>query len=494
MAFRSAPAGTTTTTSQARADGGSLRVVHPDTAEADYEVLVSQTSVDRRLLQGPFASHVWGGRYEIERFAGEGSQGATFVGTDRKTGARVALKLFDLGKAKDWKAAELFEREVATLKRLSHKGIPQFLDVIADDSTGARALVMTHVAGDSLGQLLKAQGGVPEKRLWSFLVDAAHVLAAVHGEGVVHRDLKPDNFIVRPDGSLAIVDFGGVGNVRGQAGSTVVGTFGFMAPEQLYGAQTPATDLYALGATMLNLATNKSPEDLPRKGLAIDVDAAAPFLSVALRTLLTKLLSPDPDARPKDGAALLMALKEVAATKTAGASSSSSSSSSARAPDEVLNRRGQRGPVEAIWREEDVEDALQATTGVLGIAASAVGLFAAVGVGRIFLPLLLTLISAFVSGDDRRKLHTLRDGIMRRSIEAQRLLENQARSSALNLDALSQRQRERHGRPQSRRERRDAARAQAKQDAWVRKEAKAEFKRQAKAAAESAKRATRRRW
>ncbi|HEY1099084.1 MAG TPA: serine/threonine-protein kinase, partial [Myxococcota bacterium] len=204
--------------------------------EANYEEVVSSTSVDRRLLRGPFATHVWGGRYEVERFAGEGSQGATFIGVDRKTGAKVALKLFDLKKAKDWKAQELFDREVATLKRLSHGGIPQFMDVIVDDDTGARCLVMTHVAGDALGAVLKRDGVVAEKRLWSFVVDAAHILSSVHSDGVVHRDLKPDNFILRPDGSLAIVDFGGVGAVRAQAGSTVVGTFGYMAPEQLYGA------------------------------------------------------------------------------------------------------------------------------------------------------------------------------------------------------------------------------------------------------------------
>ena len=150
----------------------------------------------------------------MERFAGEGSQGATFIGTDRKTGAKVALKLFDLGKAKDWKAQELFDREVMTLKRLSHRGIPQFMDVVTDDDTGARALVMTHVAGETLGALVAREKTVPEKRLWSFLVDAGNILAAVHGEGVVHRDLKPDNFILRPDGTLAIVDFGGVGLVR----------------------------------------------------------------------------------------------------------------------------------------------------------------------------------------------------------------------------------------------------------------------------------------
>jgi hypothetical protein len=403
-------------------------------AEADYEVMVSQTTVDRRLLRGPFATNVWGGRYAVERFAGAGSQGATFIGTDLKTGTRVALKLFDLGKAKDWKAQELFDREVQTLKRLNHKGIPQFLDVVGDDETGARALVMTHVAGDTLAEVLQRDGSVPEKRLWSFAVDAAHVLASVHGEGVVHRDLKPGNFIVKPDGTLAVVDFGGVGRVRAEAGSTVVGTFGYMAPEQLYGAQTPATDLYALGATLLTLATGLSPEDQPRQGLAIDVDKAAPFLSVPLRALLTRLLAPDPQLRPKDGAALLVELQGIAAGPQ--------SKSTSKAPDAVVNPDGS---VEAIWREDDVNDVLTATGGVLGVIFSVVAMMATMGLGRVLIPLVLTIISGFVGKDDRRKLQAFGEAVRAGTDNAQRLLQRSADHSAQQLNALNEKQKQRQG-------------------------------------------------
>ena len=422
------------------------------TADADYEVLVSQTTVDRRLLRGPFATNVWGGRYEVERFAGEGSQGATFIGTDRKTGAKVALKLFDLGKAKDWKAQELFDREVMTLKRLNHRGIPQFMDVVTDDDTGARALVMTHVAGETLGALIAREKTVPEKRLWSLLVDAGAILAVVHGEGVVHRDLKPDNFILRPDGTLAIVDFGGVGLVRAQAGSTVVGTFGYMAPEQLYGAQTPATDLYALGATMLTLATGKSPEHQPRDGLAIDVDAAAPWLSTPLKTLLTQLLSPDPKDRPTDGAALVRALKSIATTR-----GPQGAKSPAKAPDAVVNADGS---VEAIWREDDIDDAFRATGGVLGVVFSVMGLLAMVGLGRLLIPFLLTVIAAIVGGDDRRKLLALRDVVRARSADAQRLLMHSADASAQVINKVGDRQRQRRETKREKQERKRAERLQ----------------------------------
>jgi hypothetical protein len=417
-------------------------------ADATYEELVSQTSIDRRLLTGPFATNVWGGRFEVTGFAGEGSQGVTFVGRDRKTGERVALKVFDLGKAKDWKAQELFDREAQTLKKLSHPGVPRFLDVVTDDDTGARVLVMGYLSGEPLGALVAREGQLPEKRLWSIAVDAAHILSAVHGEGVVHRDLKPDNLILKDDGTLAIVDFGGVGRVRAQAGSTVVGTFGFMAPEQLYGAQTPATDLYALGATLLMLATNKSPEDHPRAGLALDVDAAAPWLSEPLRALLKALLSPDPAGRPKDGAELLARLQNIATQK----------GSATKTPDVAISKDGR---VEARWPDDrqDAEDLARVTGGVLGVVMSIVAMVATVGVGRVIVPFVVSLIAAFVNERERVKLQAFLQALSEKTTEAQRLLLQGAERSASQLEA-NDRQRARDRERRTKRERKRIERAQ----------------------------------
>jgi hypothetical protein len=417
-----------------------LRVIDESTpaAEARYEELVSTSSVDRRLLHGPFASNVWGGRYQIDGFGGAGSQGTTFTGVDRKTGARDAVKLFDLGKAKDWKAQELFDREVQTLQRLSHPGVPKFLEVLTDDETGARALVMTFIAGESLGDILAREQSIPEKRLWALLVDAAHVMAHVHGEGVVHRDLKPDNLILKPDGTVAVVDFGGVGVVRAKAGSTVVGTFGFMAPEQLYGAQTAATDLYALGATVLTLATGKTPEDHPRDGLAVDVDAAAPFLSDALRGLLAKLLAPDPKDRPKDAAALLTELKNIAKGETSTKNTRQTSPS-------IYGD----GSVDAIWHE-DAEDAMKAAEGGLGVIAAIVGTLATIGLGRVLLPMILTLIAAFADKETARKIGLLKNVVEEKAKLLQTQMKESGIRSARQLEELNDKDRKRREKKQRR--------------------------------------------
>ncbi len=420
---------------------GALRVIDETTpeAEARYEEMISTSPVDRRLLHGPFATNIWGGRYEIDGFGGEGSQGATFTGVDRKTGARVAIKLFDLGKAKDWKSLELFDREVSTLQRLNHPGVPKFMDVMIDDDTGARALVMTWIAGESLGALLEREKSVPEKRLWSLLVDASHIMAHVHGEGVVHRDIKPDNLILKPDGTVAVVDFGGVGAFKAKAGSTIVGTFGFMAPEQLYGAQTPATDLYALGATVLTLATGKSPEDQPREGLRIDVDEAAPFLSDALRGLLEKLLSPDPSDRPKDAAALLVDLKTIARGE------SLTSSGRVKQNPNLYND----GSVDALWHDDETtQDALQAAEGGLGVVAALVGTLATIGLGRVLIPMLLTLVAAFADKENARKINLLRTFIETRSKELQENMRQSGIRSAAQLEQLNERDKKRRDKKQ----------------------------------------------
>ena len=110
------------------------------------------------------------------------------------------------------------------------------------------------------------------------LRDASDVLDYLHGRAppVIHRDLKPSNVIRRPDGSFAFVDFGAVRDkLRPEGGSTIVGTFGYMAPEQFQGRALPASDVYAIGGDgARRCSRDASPRSLPHKGLAIDVRAA----------------------------------------------------------------------------------------------------------------------------------------------------------------------------------------------------------------------------
>jgi hypothetical protein len=185
--------------------------------------------------------------------------------------------------------------------------LPRYIDRFEED--GALYLVMEKVEGESLATLRGRDGVVGEAEIMRLLSDASEVLAYLHGRAppVIHRDLKPGNVIRRPDGSFAFVDFGAVRNkLRPEGGSTVVGTFGFMAPEQFQGRALPASDVYAIGATAISMLTGHDPQDLPHEGLALDVRAAlAGRASDRLVGVLEQMLEPNPDVRARSIAALL---------------------------------------------------------------------------------------------------------------------------------------------------------------------------------------------
>jgi hypothetical protein len=250
------------------------------------------------------------GRFVVLGALGEGSQGRTYDGVDKREGRPVAIKRFDVRGAKQWKDVELAEREARVLAALSHPRLPAYVDHFEHE--GALYLVMDRIDGESLASLRKRGAVLSEGDVVRLLHDAAEVLDYLHGRAppVIHRDLKPGNVIRRPDGSYAFVDFGAVRDrLRPEGGSTVVGTFGYMAPEQFQGRALPQSDVYAIAATALTLLTGEEPEALPHKGLAIDVRAALRGrVSAGLVDALERMLDPDPDRRATRIAPLLAEL------------------------------------------------------------------------------------------------------------------------------------------------------------------------------------------
>jgi len=240
-----------------------------------------------------------GGRYALVRTLGEGSQGETFEAVDKREGRLVAIKRFRVGQAKAWKDVELAEREATTLASLEHDLLPRYIEHFEED--GTLVLVMERIEGESLAALRKKNFRASVSEVERLLSDASRALAYLHGRAppVVHRDLKPGNVIRRPDGSFAFVDFGAVRDrLKLAGGSTIVGTFGYMAPEQFQGRASAATDVYGIGATALALLTGCEPEDLPHKGLGIDVPKAVPESTPPwLVRTLQAMLEPDPDQR-----------------------------------------------------------------------------------------------------------------------------------------------------------------------------------------------------
>lgn len=292
-----------------------------------------------------------GGRYALLGKLGEGAQGETYEAIDngsgpgaskssRRTpkladewaryirnersganiprGARVvAIKCFRVDTAKAWKDVELAEREARTLASLDHPRLPKYFEHFEED--GALYLVMEKIEGESLAALRSSGRAMSAADVIRMLEDIADALRYLHGRApaVVHRDIKPGNVIRRPDGSFALVDFGAVRDrLKPAGGSTVVGTFGYMAPEQFQGRASPKSDVYALAATALSMLTGEEPQDLPHAGLGIDVARALPKgTPAALVRALEAMLVPDPDRRVDSVDDALALLREASEPK-----------------------------------------------------------------------------------------------------------------------------------------------------------------------------------
>lgn len=229
---------------------------------------------------------------------------------DETSSSRVALKALSFRAMSNWKSLELFEREAAALRTLSHPAIPRYIDFVEVDLAGDRIFILAQrkAPGSSLQDLLDEGRRFTTEQLSSVfrqLLEVLNYLASLNPP-VLHRDVKPGNVILDLRGvepRLSLVDFGGVnaGGRNGALGSTMVGTFGYMAPEQFGGAGDVRSDLYAAAATVLYMLTGRAPASLPQKRLKLDVESVIPSrerLKLGnVYTVMVKLLEPAPEDR-----------------------------------------------------------------------------------------------------------------------------------------------------------------------------------------------------
>ena len=313
---------------------------------------------------------------------GAGAQAHTYDAVDTNTNHPVAIKRFSVRGARSWKDVELAEREARVLSELSHPNLPKYIEHFEED--GALYLVMEKVEGQTLAQLKRNAGSLGAPELYRFLNDAAEILGYLHNRApaVIHRDIKPHNVIRRPDGSFALVDFGSVRDrLRAEGGSTVVGTFGYMAPEQFQGRALPASDVYGVGATVIACLTGEEPENLPHKGLAIDVKKAlGTHRDPAFAGLLERLLDPDPDRRASN--------LDRALTEAFG--------QARRAPPP----RSSVGAEQQAWGPPGARPGapLGPLIVVIVTLSLLVARLATFGLFRVALPVLLTLLALFFGG------------------------------------------------------------------------------------------------
>jgi len=228
------------------------------------------------------ATQVIDGRYRILDILGEGNSGTTYLAEPTEGGPQVALKALSLRGSQDWKTLELFEREVEILKTLDHPAIPRYIEsfVVETETDRHFYLAQTLAKGRNLADWVESGWRCTEAEVEAIAQQLLDILSYLQSlePAVIHRDLKPQNIIRGEDGGIALVDFGAVGHTYHNTfmrGSTVVGTFGYMAPEQFRGQADLTTDLYGLGATLLYLLTRDDPAHLPERNFRLDFRSEA---------------------------------------------------------------------------------------------------------------------------------------------------------------------------------------------------------------------------
>ena len=261
-------------------------------------------------------------RYEVIRPLGRGGFARTLLARDVRLDRKVTLKVLLPRSGADLKAYELFEREAAVLRELRHPAVPAIHATLRAEWEASEAafLVMEYIEGTSLAELIAGRRHLELSDVLQWFVELLGVLDYLHSRvpPVLHRDLKPANLILRPDGSVALVDFGAVRNVfraPEEDGSTVVGTHGYMPYEQYMGQASPASDLYALGATLLHLVTGRAPPEFMTSAGRLEVPATLP-LGDPLRGVLVRLLAPAPADRFQSAREARAALLGAAAGST----------------------------------------------------------------------------------------------------------------------------------------------------------------------------------
>lgn len=205
------------------------------------------------------------GRYSLDREIGRGGMGAVWLGRDDVLGRQVALKRIGMtspgGSSPDLLRAE---REARLAARLNHPHVVAVFDLVDEDDQ--QWLVMEYVEGSTLAELVRSSGALSPDQAAQIVVQAAEALAAAHEAGIVHRDVKPSNILVTPEGQVKLSDFG-IARAEADASLTqtglVTGSPAYISPEVASGRQaTDLSDVWSLGATLYHALAGRPPYDI----------------------------------------------------------------------------------------------------------------------------------------------------------------------------------------------------------------------------------------
>lgn len=277
----------------------------------------------------PAVGQLYGDRYRLKLRIAIGGMGEVWQAEDELILRPVAIKILKEEYLSDPNFLERFRTEARSAALVEHEGIANVFDYGED--TGAAYLVMELVPGESLSRLLEREKRLAEERVLDIMAQTARALAAAHARGLVHRDIKPGNLLITPDGKVKITDFG-IARVGDQVPLTktgqVMGTVQYLAPEQATGkASTPATDLYSLGVVSYEALAGKRPftgENQMAIAMA-HINEMPPALPESIdprvQNLVLSCLAKKPNQRPESATSLAIRAEALLREKRKGAKS-----------------------------------------------------------------------------------------------------------------------------------------------------------------------------
>jgi eukaryotic-like serine/threonine-protein kinase len=253
------------------------------------------------------------GRYRLGDVIAVGGMATAYVAHDEELDRKVAVKVLDARLAGDEDFRRRFLREARMAAKLTHPNVVQVFDAGED---GSLYIVMEFVEGETLADVLRRRKRLPWREAVELGVQACAALQQAHDGGIVHRDVKPENLLLRSDGTLKITDFGiarAAEETRLTQVGTVLGTAAYLSPEQAAGEEvTAAADIYSLGAVLYELITGRTPYEFDslaelaekqQRGPA-PLSETAPDVPTHVEDAIMRCLARKPDYRPSSARAL----------------------------------------------------------------------------------------------------------------------------------------------------------------------------------------------
>lgn len=255
------------------------------------------------------------GKYEVLREIGKGGMSVVYLAMDKRLNKQWAIKEFrkDKDDASKQVALKALLDEANLMKKLDHPTLPRIVDIIETNQTVY--IVMDYIEGESLNKVLDAYGAQPQEAVIEWAKQLSGVLDYLHTQNppVIYRDMKPANIMLKPDGTVRLIDFGIAREYKeGKEGDTeAIGTRGYAAPEQFGGrGQTDArTDIYSLGVTLYHLVTGKNPAEPPYE--IYPIRHWDPALSSGLEWLIQKCTQLNPNDRYQSCAEVTYVLENL---------------------------------------------------------------------------------------------------------------------------------------------------------------------------------------